>query len=219
MSKAIRFLEVCKAHLGSWVCSLHTTESNQPAAIFREVKKMGYEFEEVAPNRWARSMYCPVCDQLTTHYKLITPHPVYSKQVRLLIDKKTRERILKIFDYRDAFTGATISSTAEINHKIPWTRLDEDVEARGLSEAQVLQHFQLLTREHNLLKDRACAHCKVRSQRPPFLGIPFWYEGGEAYTGSCDGCGWFDGIRWRAEVALRLRALAIDVEEEVCDEI
>ena len=50
MSKADDFLNECKKNLGKWTCSLHTTGSNQPAAIFREVKKQGYEFEEVAPN-------------------------------------------------------------------------------------------------------------------------------------------------------------------------
>lgn len=39
MSKADIFLEECKKNVGNWTCSLHTTNSNQPAAIFREVKK------------------------------------------------------------------------------------------------------------------------------------------------------------------------------------
>lgn len=52
MSKADIFLEECKKNVGNWTCSLHTTNSNQPAAIFREVKKRGYEFEEVSPGRW-----------------------------------------------------------------------------------------------------------------------------------------------------------------------
>lgn len=54
MSKADDFLDECRKNLEQWVCSLHTTGSNQPAAIFREVKKRGYEFEEVSPNRWAK---------------------------------------------------------------------------------------------------------------------------------------------------------------------
>lgn len=41
MSKADIFLEECKKNVGNWTCSLHTTNSNQPAAIFREVKKKG----------------------------------------------------------------------------------------------------------------------------------------------------------------------------------
>ena len=41
MSKVNDFINVLKNNCGEWVCSLHTTESNQPAAIFREVKKFG----------------------------------------------------------------------------------------------------------------------------------------------------------------------------------
>ena len=77
MTKADKFLDECKKNLGKWTCSLHTTGSNQPAAIFREVKKRGYEFEEVSPERWAKTMFCPVCEQYTTHYKLVTETPVF----------------------------------------------------------------------------------------------------------------------------------------------
>ena len=130
-------------------------------------------FEEVSPNRWAKTMFCPVCGQETTHYKLVKAIPVFNRQVRLSIDKKTRDRILKIFGNKDAFTGGTISSVAEIDHKVPWTRLEEDIDAKELTEEEVRIHFQLLTREHNLLKDRACSACKKENIRPAFLGIPF----------------------------------------------
>lgn len=200
MSKVDDFLKACKDNVGKWTCSLHTSGSNQPAAIFREVKKLGYEFEE-DDGRWAKSMFCPVCKQNTSHYRLLKLVPTLTKQERLGIDDKTRERILRIFDTRDAFTGGTISSRPEIDHKIPWTRLDKDIDATALSDEEVVEHFQLLTREHNLLKDRACDQCKKNGERVPFLGIPFWYKGCSKYEGFCEGCGWFDGKRWREEVS------------------
>ena len=85
MSKADDFLNECKNNVGKWICSLHTTGSNQPAAVFREVKKLGYEFEEVSPNRWAKTMYCPICQQETTHYKLLNATPTLTKHTRLAI--------------------------------------------------------------------------------------------------------------------------------------
>lgn len=207
MSKADDFLQKCIENVGNWTCSLHTTGSNQPAAIFREVKKQGYEFEETTPGRWAISKFCPICNQDTTHYKLLKTTPTLTKQVRLGIDAKTRKRILELFGNRDAFTGASISSTAEIDHKVPWTRLDEDIDATTLSDEEIKESFQLLTREHNLLKDRACGFCKLNNRRPPFLQIPFWYEGDSTYRGSCDGCGWYDGVKWRAEIVKLIRGL------------
>lgn len=205
MSKADVFLEKCIENVGHWTCSLHTTGSNQPAAIFREVKKRGYEFEETTPGRWAITQYCPECGQETTHYKLLKTVPTLTTQTRLGIDGKTRKRILELFDNRDAFTGGSISSTAEIDHKVPWTRLDNDIDATVLSDSQIKDHFQLLTREHNLLKDRACGHCKLNNIRPPFLEIPFWYEGDSTYRGTCVGCGWYDGVKWREEVAKKIK--------------
>lgn len=117
------------------------------------------------------------------------------------IDTKTRTRVISLFDNRDAFTGASISSTAEIDHKTPWTRLDNDIDAKCLSDDEIKKHFQLLTREHNLLKDRACGHCKLYNERPPFLEIPFWYAGDSKYSGTCEGCGWYDGAKWRKEIS------------------
>lgn len=205
MSKTDDFLIKCKENVGKWTCSLHTTGSNQPAAIFREVKKLGYEFEETSPGRWAKPMYCPECQQKTTHYKLLQTEPTLTKQTRLTIDSKTREHILDLFGNRDAFTGGTISTNPEIDHKIPWTRLEKDIDATKLTDDEIRQHFQLLTREHNLLKDRACGHCKRYSERPPFLEIPFWYEGDSRYCGSCVGCGWYDGAKWREEIGNRIK--------------
>ena len=113
---------------------------------------------------------------------------------------------MSIFDNRDAFTGGTISSVAEIDHKTPWTRLGgQDIDARKMSDAQIKNHFQLLTREHNLLKDRACDSCKKTNLRPPFLGIPFWYEGNSSYNGTCEGCGWYDGAKWREEISKKIK--------------
>lgn len=198
MSNTDIFLNAAKEHCGEWVCSHHNTgTSNQPAAIFRDAKKMGYEFEEISPNRWAKNMFCPICNQTAPHYKLLKPFPVLTKQERLGIDKESRERTLKLLGGVDAFTGASITSTPEIDHKVPWTRLDKDIDLRTLSDEEIKEHFQLLTREHNLLKDRMCSICKTKLIRPPFLEIAYWYQGDEHYRGSCIGCGWYDGVEWR----------------------
>ena len=206
MSKADNFLRICQEHLNEWVCSNHNTDSNQPAAIFREVKRLGYSFEEVRPNRWGKKKYCPVCEQETTHYKLLSSDPVVDAKGRFPISPTLRNKILKLLENRDAFTGASITSTAEIDHKVPWTRLEQDIDINTLSDDEIKEHFQLLTREHNLLKDRACSHCKQYGVRLPLFEIPFWYIGNQEYTGFCEGCGWHDGKRWKEELSARLLA-------------
>ncbi len=200
MSKADDLLAACKKNLNHWTCAYCASNSNQPAAIFRELKKKGYQFEEVGPNRWGRAQYCSKCGTDRTHYKLLNEEPQFTQKDRITIDPKTRERILKLLNYEDAFSGASIYSTPEIDHKIPWTRLEEDIDASKLSDEEIFQHFQLLTREHNLLKDRICGHCKFNGIRSPFFGIEFWYSGDKHYKGECDGCGWYDGKKWKDEV-------------------
>ena len=198
MSKTDDFLKALKDHCNQWVCSLHNTgKSNQPAAIFREIKRQGYLFEKVGPNRWAKNMYCEQCQQDTSHYKLLSKDPIYQPHSRCPIDKKSRERVLKLLDGKDAFTGASITSTPEIDHKIPWTRLDYDIDIKECSDEEIVENFQLLTREHNLLKDRVCTKCRIDGIRQPLFGINYWYEGDEKYRGTCEGCGWYDGAKWK----------------------
>ena len=200
MSKVDDLLQACKENLGKWTCAYCASNSGQPAATFREIKKLGYKFEETSPGRWAKNMICAVCGTERTHYKLLSLEPEFQEKQRISIDPKTRARILKLLEMTDAFSGASITSTPEIDHKIPWTRLVSDVDASKLNDREVKEHFQLLTREHNLLKDRMCGSCKLNNIRPPFLGINYWYEGDKHYTGSCIGCGWYDGIKWKEEI-------------------
>lgn len=203
-SKASRFLEVFQNNLGQWVCSLCNTGSNQPAAIFREVKKLGYAFEEVAPNRWALSKHCTTCNQNTTHYKLLHLTPYFTSKPRLSVRPEDRKRILALLGHVDAITGASITSTPEIDHKIPFRRLIRDIDVRAISSVDIPKHFQVLTREHNLLKDRMCSMCSTTDLRPPFLKIPFWYEGDGTYRGSCEGCGWYDPKAWKNAIITKL---------------
>ena len=58
----------------------------------------------------------------------------------------------------------------------------------------------MITGEHNLLKDRACTSCIKSNIRPAFFEINYWYKGIDKYVGSCEGCGWNDGVRWRNEL-------------------
>jgi hypothetical protein len=145
-------------------------------------------------------MYCPKCKTNRSHYKLLKSEPVFAEQIRLGIDNNSRDRILDLLGIRDAFTGASIASTPEIDHKTPWTRLDNDYDVKNMSDEEIYNAFQILTREHNLLKDRRCDSCKKTAIRPPFIGISFWYAGDEHYNGTCEGCGWFDGVAWRKAV-------------------
>ncbi len=207
MSKVDNMLSFMSAKIGEWCCSVCSSRSNQPASTFRELKKRGYKFEEVSPNRWGKEMQCSVCGMKRTHYKLLSPVPDFPEHKRYGFTIAERKRIVDIFENRDAITGASISSVAEIDHKEPWTRMDADIDVSKLSDEEVKQNFQLLTREHNLLKDRMCDKCKKTGKRPPFLEIEYWYAGDEHYRNTCEGCGWYDTKQWRRAVNEVLKRL------------
>lgn len=204
-SKYKKLLNAFKTNCGKWVCSTHNSESGQPAAIFREIKNQGYVFEEVAPNRWGKKVYCPICGRETTHYKLLEIEPRLETHQRNKISGKVRKKILSLYKNKDAFTNATITSTPEIDHKTPWTRLDSDIDTSNISEEDIRNSFQLLTREHNLLKDRVCTKCKNEGIREGLFGINFWYSGDSKYNGTCEGCGWYDGNKWRNALNTKLK--------------
>ena len=86
-------------------------------------------------------MFCVHCNKISSHYKLLSLIPTFQSKNRLNFNKKTRERILRIFQNKDAFTGRTITSVAEIDHKVPWTRLEKDIDATALSDDEIKQHF------------------------------------------------------------------------------
>ena len=201
MAKHDILLKAFQKALNTWVCRMHNSDNaNQSAATFREIKKQGYSFEETGPKRWDKNLYCSVCKTNTTHSKLLAMEPVFSAKPRITIPNNDRIRILNLFNTRDAFTGGSITSTPEIDHKIPWSRLEQDINTADLSDNEIKNHFQLLTGEHNLLKDRACSSCIKNNIRPAFLEINFWHKGSFKYLGSCEGCGWYDGVKWREEL-------------------
>ena len=199
-------MEYFKRHVGRWACSTCGSHSGQPAATFRELKNAGWQFEEVAPQRWGMQKYCATCNRKTTHYKLTSLERCNGNS-RITMTPRQRKRIVSLLTDVDAFTGASVKSSIEIDHKVPFDRLKEksgDINVDKLTDAQVAEHFQILTRDHNLLKDRACQSCIKNAIRPPLFGIKYWYEGDSKYRGSCRGCGYFDGVEWRKRLNAKL---------------
>lgn len=198
-TKAVKTLENYKANVGQWLCSTCASGSSQPARIIQNLRNDGYVFEETSTGRYAKSLVCEKCGEKHTHYKLLSVEPSADKKSRCVISPAQRKRVIALLGGRDAFTGAKITSKPEIDHKTPFARLKQDIDISSLTDEEVKEHFQLLTREHNLLKDRKCQQCIKNGKRPSFLCSNYWYVGNENYTGSCVGCGWHDGVKWHEE--------------------
>ena len=196
-------LEACKKNIGEWVCTYCNSGSGQPAAVSRELRADGYLFEETSPGRYSTQMYCPTCGKKRTHIKLLSEEPVLDEKKRYSITKKDRERVLSILGNRDAFDGNSIvSSTPEIDHKTPFSRLNKDIDISKLTDEEIAEHFQILTRHNNLLKEKACKQCILTNKRTPFKKEKFWYVGDENYDHciGCVGCGWHDGVKYKEKL-------------------
>lgn len=195
-----------KEHVGEWFCSTCATEgSGQPAKIAQTLRGMGYDFEERSTNVWAKQLYCEKCGKVRSHYKLLSTEPVFDEKLRCTIPPSQRKRIKKLLGDIDAFTNSKSTTKLEIDHKIPFARLNQDIDVSLLTDDEIKEHFQLLTRQNNLLKDRRCQKCIKTGKRPKFNDSIFYYKGDENYKthddGShpCVGCGYHDGIKWQKE--------------------
>lgn len=201
-SNAQRLLEACKNNIGEWTCIYCNTGSGQPAAVSRTLRQEGYKFEEASSGIYSKQLYCPHCEKKRTHIKLLAAEPVNDKKKRCPMSNKDRNRVIAVCGgERDAYTGASIQSTRpEVDHKTPFLRLKEDIDVSKLTDEQIKCHFQILTSHNNLLKEKACKRCAIYNMRPPFMNIKYWYSGDEIYRGTCVGCGWYDGIKWKEEL-------------------
>lgn len=194
-----------KENVGVWLCSTCATGSGQPAATMRALRQDGYEFESVSDGQWRKSMYCPCCGKNRSHYKLLSVEPTITEKHRCIITPEDRNRTSRLLGSKDAFTNATIQGRFEIDHKEPFARLEKDIDIKTLTDDEIANHFQILTPDHNKLKDKRCQQCKRNNIRPDFFGISYWYAGDENYEGTCVGCGWYDGVAWRAHLNEHLK--------------
>ena len=194
-----------KERIGEWRCAVCANGGSQIAKIMQGLREDGYQFDMPHPQRWDKRLYCEVCGTKRTHYRLLKSEPDLNEIRNRGVDlSRYRARILSIIGKNDAFSGASISSKVQIDHKVPWIRLNEDYDVGDMSDKEICDAFQPLTPDHNLLKDRRCRQCVRDNIRPAFFGIRFWYEGDEEYRGKCVGCGWYDGAEWRRCLNQRL---------------
>ena len=183
-----------------WHCGKHELPGTQPAKAIQIIRQHGFQIEN-------KTIFCKICDDKTVHRRLLSIKPVKESINRIHISSKLRKRILKYYKNHEAITCRKMESPQlEIDHRSPQVRwsskefFDEKMTDKELSEK-----FQLLTREHNLWKSRYCEHCKKTGERGTFIGINFFAQGGYKWDHNisaddergCYGCFWFNPDKWR----------------------
>ena len=193
--KTQKLLLAAVENLGHYFCvKCADISAGQPAAQKRALKVNGFDLGTGV------QMVCPVGQHgRGTHYCLKTMEPTPDTTLRARYSDAERKKIKKVLGGRDAFTGAG-SSKLEVDHRVPMARRISDEVKIDVDEAvAVRSEFCLLTRDHNLVKDRQCTGCIGSGKRPPFLGVPFYFVGDSTFddTVGCDGCGWAYPEEWK----------------------
>ena len=197
-TRIINYLEYNKGRSICIQCLQNDLNINlgQSAGVIRDLRSKGYIFEEVKPHSWAKKEYCDKCGCNTIHYKYLGLS--LESNERIPITTTDKKRIIKLLSNVDAFTGQQVSNP-EVDHKTPHTVSKLTKKISDMSDDEIRSEFQILSRDHNLLKDRACSYCKKYGRRTPFFmgGQPSYYDGDSEYKNTCYGCGWYDGCAWR----------------------
>ena len=193
-------LNMCINNLNEWVCAFCATQgSDKSSSIFRALRNKGYVFEETYTDRFDKKMYCPVCGKTQTHYKLLSARPVGEECDGVFSPKQTH-RVLSAIGDVDAYTNWKATTRPMVDPKTPLLRSGQIVDPITMNTNEIGECYQVLSPEHISLKEKACRHCNRYGIRPPFMGKRYYYEGNDIYKGTCEGCGWYDGARWTAEL-------------------
>lgn len=185
---------------GEWHCGKHELPGTQPAKAIQIIRQHGFEIEN-------NTIYCDICKDKTVHRKLVSTEPVSPSFVRQQFPSKLRKRILKHYNNIEAITlREMVPNQLEVDHRFPQVRWSGDESYNPeMSDKDLHNKFQLLTRQNNLWKSRYCENCAKTGDRGTFIGINFFYEGCPEWDPKiasddekgCYGCFWFDPNKWR----------------------
>ena len=185
---------------GEWHCGKHELPGTQPAKAIQIIRQHGFEIEN-------KTIYCDTCEDKTVHRKLVSAEPTKPSFVRQQFPAKLRKRILRHYGNVEAITlRDMIPNQLEVDHRFPQVRWSSDESYDPeMSEKELHENFQLLTRQHNLWKSRYCENCSKTGERGTFIGINFFAEGGSQWDTNlapddergCYGCFWYDPDKWR----------------------
>jgi len=188
---------------GKWHCGKHELPGTQPAKAIQIIRQHGFSIEN-------KTTLCATCKDKTVHRRLVSTEPAKQSFVRQQFPAKLRKRILQHYNNIEAITlREMIPNELEVDHRFPQVRWSKnETFDPNMSDNQLRNKFQLLTRQHNLWKSRYCEHCAQTGERGTFIGINFFAVGGPKWDPQyptddergCYGCFWYDPDVWRQEL-------------------
>jgi len=168
----LKYLRFCQTASGT-AANMNCLET-QPAKAIQIIRQHGFDIEN-------STRCCNNCKDKTVHRRLTSTIPVESSFVRLQLPSKLRQRILRHYDNTEAIIlRKMVTNQLEVDHRFPqvcWSK-DESYDI-NMTEEELHQKFQFLTRQHNLWKSRYCEHCEKTGERGTFIGINYFSQGGQ----------------------------------------
>jgi len=199
-----------------WHCGKHELPGTQPAKAIQIIRQNGFDVEN-------KTIYCPVCDEKVVHRRLVSLEPIQNSFVRFPLPKKLRQRIISYYQNIEAITLRKLEQNRlEVDHRFPQVRWSQDeVLDPNMTDEEIQNRFQLLTRENNLWKSRYCERCKATGERGKFIDIEFFAVGDSIWDPNipendergCYGCFWYDPAAWRSA----LNALLDNTKDRLLD--
>ena len=185
---------------GEWHCGKHELPGTQPAKAIQIIRQHGFEINN-------KTIYCNACEDKTVHRRLVSNEPITDSFVRQQFPSQLRKRILRYYDNIEAITlRKMVPNQLEVDHRFPQVRWSQDESYPAeISDKELHNKFQLLTRQHNLWKSRYCENCQKSGERGTFIGINFFSTGGPLWDKNiasddekgCYGCFWHNPETWR----------------------
>lgn len=181
--------------------------NNNGARRIQDIKDAGYTIASV-PNAKNR---------MTS--RILLPIPVHG-EMGYENFAQIKARIIRLLNGVNAYEAKPTAKKSLIpDHKFSEVRWDEDTKEENpetMSDAEIIQKFQLLDNQRNEQKREVCRKCFQEGIRGTIYGIKYFYEGSEKWDASipakgkaaekgCVGCPWYDIEEWRRRLNKKVK--------------
>lgn len=171
------------------------------ARRIQDIKDAGYTLASV-----------PRPNGLKGYNRILLPLPLHAEMGYETFTPQFKARVIRLLKERNAFEARVTAKKALIpDHKFSEVRWDDETKAENsmeMTDAEIIQKFQLLDNQRNQQKREICRRCFQEGVRGTIYGIKYFYEGdehwdpnipkvGKAAEKGCKGCPWYDIELWR----------------------
>lgn len=179
------------------------------ARRIQDIKDAGYTLASV-----------PRQKGLKGYNRILLPIPLHTEMGYETLSPQFKARVIRLLNERNAFEARVTAKKALIpDHKFSEVRWDEDTKDENtmeMTDAEIIEKFQLLDNQRNQQKREICRKCFQEGIRGTIYGINYYYKGSEKWDESipskgksaekgCIGCPWYDIEKWRTMLNKKLK--------------